>query len=137
MDERAVCRRDETGPEKVLIVEVDGIEVGLLRVGGALLAFENVCPHQGGPVCDGEVLGPVEAVLDDQKHVVRERFAEGRRVLICPWHGYSFDVATGECITDRKLRLRRREARERGGFVYVPARRRPAAHRDGETRDAG
>lgn len=137
MHERAVCRCDDVTPENVSTVEIDGIEIGLLRVGGAVIAFENACPHQGGPVCDGEVLSPVEAVLDDQKRVLCERFAEHRRILICPWHGYSFDVATGECITDRKIRLRRRETRERDGLVYVAGRGpTPAAQRGGETPDA-
>ena len=137
MQECAVCRSDDVTAEHVRIVEIDGTEVGLLRVGGALIAFDNVCPHQGGPVCDGEVLSPVETVLDDEKRVVRERFAEDRRILICPWHGYSFDVATGECITDRKIRLRRRDAGERDGLVYLTRRGpRPAAHHDGETPDA-
>jgi nitrite reductase (NADH) small subunit len=137
MDERAVCRGDDVTPDKVCLVEVDGIEVGLLRTGGDVVAFENVCPHQGGPVCDGEVLSPVEAVLDGEQRIVHERFAEHHRILICPWHGYSFDVATGECITDRKIRLRRWRARERDGLIYLTAGgRAPSTRRNAEAPDA-
>jgi nitrite reductase/ring-hydroxylating ferredoxin subunit len=109
-------------------VSAEGVEVGLLRVGGTIVAFENVCPHQGGPVCQGEVLGRVEAVLDDQKRVVQERVADARPVVVCPWHGHTFDAATGECITDPRIHLRRWRAVERDGRICLAGRgQRPAA----------
>jgi len=119
MEGRAVCRGDEVLMNRVKLIEVDGVEIGLVRTGAFVVAFENVCPHQGGPVCYGEVLGQVEIVLDGEKRIVGERFSDEHLNLICPWHGWSFDVRTGECITDRKVRLRRWSAEERNGLVYV------------------
>ncbi len=136
MDWRAVCRCDDVTAEAVTVVEVDGVEVGLVRVGGTITAFENICPHQAGPVCDGEVMGPVEVLLDSDRRMLDERFAAHRRILICPWHGYSFDVATGECITDRKIHLRRWKVREDDGVVYVTVPGTRAAHRGQEGSNA-
>lgn len=103
----------------VAIVETGGLEVGVLRVKGRLCAYENYCLHQGGPVCYGEVLGKQEVVLDEQRRVVGHRFSTGEFHLICPWHGWSFDAETGECVTDRRMHLRRFETVTRDGRVYV------------------
>ena len=65
----------------------------------------------------------MEAVLDDRKQIVSERLSEENFNLICPWHGWSYDALTGECIADRKIRLKSWEVVERDGQVYlrVPA----------------
>lgn len=57
-----------------LCVRIDGIDVGLFRVGEAVYAMENRCPHQGDPLSEGELDGPV---------------------IVCTSHGWSFDVRTG------------------------------------------
>jgi nitrite reductase (NADH) small subunit len=54
-----------------------GQQICVARVNGNLSAMDNVCPHRGGPLGTG--------VIDDGK-------------LICPWHGWQFDPATGESI---------------------------------------
>ena len=61
---------------------VGEIKVALL-VGpaGQLSAVQSSCPHQGGPLGAGVV----------------ERQADGRGVLVCPWHQWKFDVDTGVC----------------------------------------
>ena len=38
---------------------------------------------------------------------------------ICPWHGYEYDMKTGECVSDRKLKLRKYKVVEKGDEVYV------------------
>jgi nitrite reductase (NADH) small subunit len=119
---QAVCGCDEVLHGHFRIVEAGGTDIGLIRVHGRIVAFENVCPHQGGPVCQGELLGRLEVLLDAQKRIAEERFSESDITLICPWHGWTYDVATGECITDRKIRLRRREVEESDGVVYLQER---------------
>ena len=85
--------------------------------------FENCCPHQGGPVCYGEILGQVEAVLNDKKQIVSERFSEENFNLICPWHGWTYDALTGECIGDRNIRLKSWKVviKQDQVFLQVPA----------------
>ncbi len=96
-------------------------EVGVLHHDGRFYAYENRCVHQGGPVCEGRILGRVETVLADDKTVLGERFSETETHLICPWHGYEYDLSTGVCAADRRLRLRRYEVVERGEDIYVLA----------------
>lgn len=101
------------------IVRVGGTEIGVLQHDGRFVAYENRCVHQGGPVCEGRIIGKVEAVLADDKTMLGERFSERETHLVCPWHGYEYDLATGECAVDRNLRLRRFEVVEKGDEIYV------------------
>jgi nitrite reductase/ring-hydroxylating ferredoxin subunit len=100
-------------------VWAEGVEIGVLLHDGQFHAYENRCVHQGGPVCEGRILGKVEAVLAADKTMLGERFSKTETHLICPWHGYEYDLATGECAVDRRLRLRRFEVVEKGDEIYV------------------
>jgi nitrite reductase/ring-hydroxylating ferredoxin subunit len=37
----------------------------------------------------------------------------------CPWHGYEYDLKTGECVGDRRLKLRKFDVVRRGDDVFV------------------
>jgi nitrite reductase/ring-hydroxylating ferredoxin subunit len=102
----------------VLIV-AGGVEVGVFRVAGELYAYENRCAHQGGPVCTGEIVGRYEQVLNPDRTVSHERFADGEPHLVCPWHGWEYDLRSGRCAADRRYGLRRHPVMERDGDVYV------------------
>jgi nitrite reductase/ring-hydroxylating ferredoxin subunit len=39
--------------------------------------------------------------------------------FVCPWHGYEYDIKTGVCAADRRLRLRKYAVIHRDGGVYV------------------
>jgi nitrite reductase (NADH) small subunit len=65
---------------------------------GDLYAVQNRCPHRNGPLADG-ILGA--------GHVV------------CPYHAYRFDLATGACLTDPECRLRTFPVREERGVILV------------------
>lgn len=103
-----------------VLVRLDhGLEIGVFRLNGALVAYENRCAHQGGPVCTGEILGRYEQVLAADKTVLREQFSREETHLVCPWHGWEFDLATGECAVNRRIRLRAYPVTERDGHVYL------------------
>jgi nitrite reductase/ring-hydroxylating ferredoxin subunit len=104
--------------DRCLVTHGD-LVIGVFRVGAAYHAYLNRCVHQGGPVCEGLILGKVEAVLGADREVVQERFSDTELHLICPWHGYEYDLETGRCVPDQRLRLRRFEVVERDGGVYV------------------
>lgn len=58
---------------------VDGTEVAVYRLRDETLrALGAVCPHRGGPLADG--------LTDD-------------RVVVCPLHGYTYDLSTGAEVT--------------------------------------
>lgn len=104
-----------------LFIWIDSVEVGVIRYEGEFFAYANVCPHQGGPVCEGLIIGKVEEDLDELGRVERGRFSEDRIHLVCPWHGMEFDLRTGRCAPDPRRRLRRYEVVAKGEDVYVCA----------------
>ena len=42
------------------VLRVENFEFGIFRQGDRLVAYENQCPHDGGPVCQGKVIPRVE-----------------------------------------------------------------------------
>lgn len=94
-------------------------EVTVLHANGKLHAIVNECVHMGGPVGEGQVLGRVRAVLDDRKRLVREEFDDERPQIICPWHGWAYDLATGVCAGDPRLKLHVLPVHVEEGQVYV------------------
>ena len=59
------------------------------------------------------MIGKVEQVLRDDKTVAFERESTEELHVICPWHGWEYDLENGECATDRRLRLRSVRGRAR------------------------
>jgi nitrite reductase (NADH) small subunit len=63
------------------IVELkNGMELALYNTGGRFYAIENFCPHKGAPLAEGTL----------SEHTIE-----------CDWHGWRFDLRTGECLTTR------------------------------------
>lgn len=71
-----VCSADEVKPFEGKASNVSGQDIAIFNLNSQFFAVQNACPHRGGPLAEGS--------LDE----------EG--VVICPWHGYSFDVRTGK-----------------------------------------
>ena len=71
---RVVARADQIPEGRGLMVELDGIELGLFRVGGRFFALENRCPHAGDPLSEGSLAGCI---------------------VTCAAHGWEFDLRTG------------------------------------------
>lgn len=97
----------------VRMLEIGGHRVGLYRVAGTLHALADRCPHRGAPLCAGMIATPIEAAgeaitLGADKSIVR-----------CPWHKWEFDIATGRCLVDERLRVRRYDVQLDGDDVVV------------------
>jgi nitrite reductase/ring-hydroxylating ferredoxin subunit len=88
------------------VVELDGTEVGVFCVNGKFTAFENVCPHMGGPVCQGKIIPRVQEVIAEDKTSLGLAFSKDQTSVACPWHGYEFDIQTGRHQGNPRLRLR-------------------------------
>jgi nitrite reductase/ring-hydroxylating ferredoxin subunit len=97
------------------------IEIGVFRWDGKFYAYENLCVHQGGPACEGVLMHQVEDVLASDRTFVRQKFSDTDVHFVCPWHGYEYDLTTGECVGDRRLKLRSYAVVERSGEVFVVA----------------
>lgn len=118
-EEYRVCPIDEIPDGGGVLGRAGEVEVGVFRIGQDVHAYENRCAHQGGPVCTGDILGRTVQVLDEKREVTAEILDEGELHLACPWHGWEYDLATGELACDRRFHLRRFPVMVRDGVVYV------------------
>ena len=75
-----VCPIDDLPPGATRIVEYEDVEIGVFNCGGELLAIEDRCSHDDGPLAEGEV---------NQADCTVE----------CPRHGSLFDLRSGKPIT--------------------------------------
>jgi nitrite reductase/ring-hydroxylating ferredoxin subunit len=82
-----------------LVVEFGGHPFRIVSVAGQLHAHSIVCPHW---------LGPLDTACVDEQGCVR-----------CPWHGYVFDVRTGQSADGRGLRLRQAPEIHIGGATEM------------------
>ena len=88
------------------VIEVEGVSVGVFCRDGKFTAFENVCPHMGGPVCQGKIIARIEELIGEDKTSLGLAFSKDQTNVACPWHGYEFDIATGRHQGNPRLRLR-------------------------------
>ena len=72
-----VAKLADVIPGQPLRVEVGGAAVALARVGDQVFACGDTCAHKGGPLSGGRLTGTR---------------------LACPWHGWMYDVRTGQCL---------------------------------------
>jgi nitrite reductase (NADH) small subunit len=119
MVEIYVCKTADIKDGDVRIIAVEESEIGVYRHQGKYFAYRNLCVHQGGPACEGVMLPKVEDVFGPNKTLLGQRFDEGEMHIVCPWHGYEYKLESGECATDKRLRLQRFAVVEREGGVYV------------------
>jgi nitrite reductase/ring-hydroxylating ferredoxin subunit len=105
----------EDAPEEgaVRMLEVGGHRVGLYRVSGTLHALADRCPHRGAPLCSGRVATPIEA----EGGTIT--LGQSRSIVRCPWHKWEFEIATGRCLVDPRLQVRRYAVRLDDGHVVV------------------
>jgi 3-phenylpropionate/trans-cinnamate dioxygenase ferredoxin subunit len=90
-----VATTAEIPPGGRKIVEVAGRSIGVFNVGGEYLALRNRCPHQGGPLCEGGLSGLLEAGAPGEY-----RYSRPGEMLRCPWHGWEYDLRTGQSWFD-------------------------------------
>ncbi len=102
------------------IVTAGKREIGIFHKGGAFFAYSNTCLHQGGPACEGMLINNVVDVIDKDRLYQGQTYGDEMH-FVCPWHGYEYDLKTGECIGDRKLKLRKYDVVKRGEEIYVVA----------------
>jgi len=91
------CAAAELAPGTARTVTVGDKELALFNVDGVVFAIDNTCPHRGGPLAEGEVEGCT---------------------VTCPWHAWTFDLKTGQSLTD-DLAVTCYPAKVEGGAVLV------------------
>jgi nitrite reductase (NADH) small subunit len=85
----------------VIVRGPKGEEIALFRIGEKIFALENACPHQGGPLAEGEVKGAT---------------------VTCPWHAWTFDLLTGACqnMPGEEARVIPLILQEEGVYLSLP-----------------
>jgi nitrite reductase/ring-hydroxylating ferredoxin subunit len=121
MAEQFVGKASEFPDGDRRIVFIGDLEIGVFRDKGEFYAYSNYCVHQGGPACEGLIIAKVEERIMPDKTSRGLYFSDTNTNFVCPWHGYEYDMKTGECIADRKLRLRKYPIVQKGDDIYVVA----------------
>ncbi len=81
-----------------IIVNLDQKQIAVFKAAGNYYAIENVCPHRGGPLGEGHL--------------------EGTQVT-CPWHAWTFDLATGQCLTIPSSKVSSFKVKVENGRLWV------------------
>jgi nitrite reductase/ring-hydroxylating ferredoxin subunit len=102
-----------------LVIDVGDKTIGIFRVQGQLYAWENKCAHQSGPVCQGKIIPRVTEVIDQGGESRGFAFDESNLHIVCPWHGFEYDIRTGVHPGRPSARLIRVAVEEGAGGIYV------------------
>jgi nitrite reductase (NADH) small subunit len=105
VERSVVLRAADLPPGARAAVEAFGTTIALFNVGGAIYALENRCAHHGGPLCHGRVTA---LLLPSAPGTYR--LDPDRPVVVCPWHGWEYDLASGRTIFDPRVFVRAFEA---------------------------
>src|SRR5215475_8491354 len=73
----------------------EGFEVAVFKLEGEFFAYLNLCPHMGGPACQGKMIAKVEEIIADDRTSKDMAFSKTTMHVVCPWHGYEVDIRTG------------------------------------------
>ncbi len=95
-----LCAADEVVPNNILCKRVSGGRIAVTRLPeGDVVAFDAQCPHLNGPLWAGRIRGSE---------------------VICPWHGFRFDLRTGKPPSmDSIMTLTRYAVEIRDGRIFV------------------
>lgn len=77
------------------IVTVRGREIGVFNHNGEFFALLNRCPHQGAELCKGRLVG-----LATSSRPGSFEWSRAGEMLKCPWHGWEYDIRTGQSWCD-------------------------------------
>ena len=111
-----VARVEDIPPGTRKLFDVAGISIGIFNLGGEFFGLRNRCPHQGGPLCEGLLWGLWQSPRPGE--IIYSRPGE---ILTCAWHGWEFDVRTGQSWCDpARLRVRSYDVQVEPGTTLVP-----------------
>lgn len=105
MARHVVCADGELDEGGRKLVQLEGREIAVFYIDEEYRAFVNWCPHQGGPACEGLMSGTKEASYDHDSGEVSLEWGREGEILNCPWHGWEFDVMSGECLSRPPTKL--------------------------------
>lgn len=93
-----ICAADDIVDNRGRTVCLSGERIAIFRYDGKVSAVSNVCKHQNGPLGEGKIVGGC---------------------IVCPWHGYEYEPASGRAPAPFTERLATFSVRVIGGRVLV------------------
>ncbi len=93
-----VAKTEEVEEGKGIVVEVKDKCLAVFKLNNAFHVIDNTCLHRGGPLGEGDVEGDV---------------------VTCPWHGWEYNVKTGQCVNNPSSHVRSYPAVVENGEVKV------------------
>lgn len=94
------------GSRKIVVPFRGRAGIGVFNVNGQFHALRNICPHKQGPLCTGFVSGRVVGDLPPSAGVDTLVYEREGEIIRCPWHLWEFEIATGQCLVDPKVRVK-------------------------------
>ena len=101
------------------VIGFEGFEVAVFKLDGEFFAYLNHRPHMGGPACQGKMIAKVEEIIAADRTSQGMAFSKTRMHVVCPWHGYEFDIRTGAHPGNSWARLRKVPVAIAGNDVIV------------------
>lgn len=80
------------------VVSIGDKQLAVFHCNGAFYAIDNTCPHRGGPLGEGDIEGTV---------------------VTCPWHGWQFDVVSGESPVNPAVQVKKYPIKLDGGVILL------------------
>lgn len=110
---------DQVPEGERLIVELRGKQIAVFNIDGEYYAYVNWCAHQGGPACEGNITGTTEAEYDNETGELKLDYCREGEILNCPWHGWEYDITSGECLSRQGVILPKYDVEEKDGKLIV------------------
>jgi NAD(P)H-dependent nitrite reductase small subunit len=79
-------------------VEMEGRSLALFLSGDNIFAYQNMCPHKGAPLTEGEI-------------------RDG--LVICPWHGWQLELNSGQMKNNPKICLKSYPVKIKDGKIFL------------------
>ena len=91
MARHVVASVDELPPGTRKFLEIDGRPIAVFNIKGEYFGLLNRCPHQGASLCEGPLIGLAQSSTPGEIE-----YSKLGEIIRCPWHGWEFDVRTGQ-----------------------------------------
>ena len=88
---------DELPPGTRKFLTIDSRPIAVFNINGEFFGLLNRCPHQGAALCEGPLIGLAQS--SDPGEIEYTKLGE---IIRCPWHGWEFDIRTGQSYCDPK-----------------------------------
>ncbi len=80
------------------VIEAGGKTLAVFNCDGTFYAVDNTCKHRGGPLGEGML---------------------SSTTVTCPWHGWEYDITSGECSTDPSIKVQKFDVKVEGEDIFI------------------